>query len=152
MIGTSANRVPEHTDVDVNVAIADRTKRSIAYFDEHRDEIPHRLGQLDREWDIERALATSSSCLSLLGLGLAASGLRRWVYLPLAIQAFYLQHTLQGWCPPLPVFRSLGFRTPAEIERESSALKTLLRDDPRVPAPPVPRTNEPPEPPPSYTR
>jgi hypothetical protein len=125
----SARRVPEHTATDVNLAIAERAKRTVAWFDEHRDRIPDRLAALDREWDIERALATSSSGLSLIGLGLAASGPRRWLFLPLAVQAFYLQHTLQGWCPPLPVLRRLGFRTPAEIERERCALKDLLRED-----------------------
>ena len=125
----SAKRVPEHTAMDVNLAIADRTKRSIAYFDDHRDHIPRRLGELDREWDVERMLAMGSSCLSLAGLALARSGVRRWLYLPLVVQGFYLQHTLQGWCPPLPVLRRLGFRTPTEIEHERNALKALLREN-----------------------
>jgi hypothetical protein len=142
----SARRVPEHTAMDVNLAIADRTRRTVAWFDEHREQIPDRLAELDREWDVERALATGSSCLSLLGLGLAASGLRRWLYLPLAVQAFYLQHTLQGWCPPLPLFRRLGFRTPAEIERERCALKELLRDDSGRQAPFTPQGGHEPRP------
>jgi hypothetical protein len=44
---------------------------------------------------------------------------------PLAVQAFYLQHTLQGWCPPLPLLRRLGFRTPREIGDERSALRAV---------------------------
>jgi hypothetical protein len=42
--------------------------------------------------------------------------------------AFFLQHAIQGWCPPLPAFRMLGFRTKKEIEKERYALK-LLRGD-----------------------
>ena len=48
--------------------------------------------------------------------------------LPLVVSGFLLQHAIQGWCPPLPVFRKLGFRTRAEIEQERYALK-LLRGD-----------------------
>ena len=125
----SAKRVPEHTPTDVNLEIADGIRRSIAYYDEHREDSPHRLAELDRDWDVERALATSSSGLSLFGLAMAAAGLRRWLYVPLAVQTFYLQHTLQGWCPPLPLLRRAGFRTPSEIERERAALKALLREN-----------------------
>jgi hypothetical protein len=129
VITDSAKRVPEHTATDVNLAIADRAKESIAYYDGHREQIPRRLAELDREWDVERMLATGSSGLSLAGLALARAGLRRWLYLPLVVQGFYLQHTLQGWCPPLPVLRRLGFRTPAEIEFERNRLKALLREN-----------------------
>jgi hypothetical protein len=41
---------------------------------------------------------------------------------------FFLQHALQGWCPPLPIFRKLGYRTKDEIAKEKYALK-LLRGD-----------------------
>ena len=80
----SAKRVPEHTPTDVNLEIADGIRRSIAYYDEHQEDIPRRLAELDREWDVERTLATSSSGLSLFGLAMAAAGFRRWLYLPLA--------------------------------------------------------------------
>jgi hypothetical protein len=126
VLSASRERVPEHTAADVNRAIAEDTARSVEYFRSHRAEIERRLDELDREWDVERALATGSSCLSLVGLALGFSGRRRWFVLPLVVQSFYLQHTLQGWCPPLPVFRRLGFRTPAEIEQERCALTHLL--------------------------
>jgi hypothetical protein len=35
---------------------------------------------------------------------------------------------VQGWCPPIPVLRRLGFRTAFEIDQERQALK-LLRGD-----------------------
>lgn len=125
MVTASAERVPAHTADAVNRAIEERTARNVAYFSRHPDQIPRRLGELSREWDVERALATGSSCLSILGLALGFSGRPRWFFLPLGVQGFYLQHTLQGWCPPLPVLRCLGFRTPAEIERERCALQAL---------------------------
>jgi hypothetical protein len=39
-----------------------------------------------------------------------------------------VQHTVQGWCPPVPLFRALGFRTRKEIEREKYTLKILRGD------------------------
>jgi hypothetical protein len=64
----------------------------------------------------------------LIGTGLGASVNRRWFALPAIVGAFLLQHAVQGWCPPLPVFRRLGFRTAAEIDRERYALKALRGD------------------------
>lgn len=52
--------------------------------------------------------------------------------MPAVVAGFLLQHALQGWCPPLPVFRRLGFRTQAEIERERYALKALRGDFDKV--------------------
>lgn len=127
-MGTSSGRVAEHTAFDINQRITQDFHRSVAYYARHPNEIPHRLKELDREWDVERALALTSSCLSLFGVGLGFRRSRRWFALPALVQGFYLQHTLQGWCPPLPFFRRYGFRTPAEIDREKAALKELLRD------------------------
>jgi hypothetical protein len=39
-----------------------------------------------------------------------------------------MQHALQGWCPPVPLLRRLGFRTSFEIEEERQALKALRGD------------------------
>jgi len=125
MVAPSATRVPEHTDRQVNEHIRREAEARIEYFCSHPDQIDQRLRELDEEWDVERMLATGSSCLSLLGLALTLTRGRKWVVLPLAVQSFYLQHTLQGWCPPLPVLRRLGFRTPDEINEERYALKAI---------------------------
>jgi hypothetical protein len=53
---------------------------------------------------------------------------KRWFLLPIAVQAFFLQHALQGWCPPIPVLRRLGVRTASEIDAERNALKALRGD------------------------
>jgi hypothetical protein len=105
-----------------------RTMRRLSYYADHPDEIQQRLEQLDEEWDIERVLATGSSTLTLSGILLSLSRSPRWLLLSLAVQGFFLQHALQGWCPPLPVFRRLGFRTQYEIESERYALKMLRGD------------------------
>lgn len=41
---------------------------------------------------------------------------------------FLFQHAIQGWCPPLPILRRLGFRTAEEINQERYALKALRGD------------------------
>ena len=48
--------------------------------------------------------------------------------LPTVVFGFLAQHALQGWCPPLPVLRKLGFRTQKEIQRERHAVKKLRGD------------------------
>ena len=47
---------------------------------------------------------------------------------PVIVCGFLLQHAIQGWCPPVPVFRRLGVRTSFEIEQERYALKSLRGD------------------------
>jgi hypothetical protein len=53
---------------------------------------------------------------------------RKWLFLPGVVAGFLLQHAVQGWCPPLPLFRRLGIRTASEIEYERYALKALRGD------------------------
>ncbi|MBN8418692.1 MAG: hypothetical protein J0L73_07255 [Verrucomicrobia bacterium] len=93
--------------------------------------IDRRLQELNHEWDIERSLETGAASLSLTTLTLAATVDRRWAGVTAAVAAFLLLHALQGWCPPLVVFRRLGVRTAHEINVERLALR-LLRDDFRV--------------------
>jgi hypothetical protein len=128
MIATTAERVAGQTAADVNERIRRQTAASVAYFAEHRDQIDRRLAELDREWDIERALETGSSALTLTGLLLGVTRGRKWLLLPLAVQGFFMQHALQGWCPPLPLFRRLSIRTADEINQERYALKALRGD------------------------
>lgn len=53
---------------------------------------------------------------------------RRFALIPLVVGSFLLQHAVQGWCPPLPVFRRMGVRTQTEIDEERAALKALRGD------------------------
>jgi len=128
MIATSARRVTSQTDQAINQEIRRKTEMRLGYYAGHRDEIGRRLDELDEEWDVERVLETGSSALSLTGLVLSVARGRKWLLLPVVVQGFFMQHALQGWCPPLPVLRRLGFRTQYEIERERYALKALRGD------------------------
>jgi hypothetical protein len=90
--------------------------------------VARQLSNLRREWDLERALQASLASVVLTGAAFAATRNRRWMALPAVAAGFMLQHSLQGWCPPLPLFRRLGFRTHAEIARERYALKGMRGD------------------------
>ena len=90
--------------------------------------ISERLAELDREWDIERALEANAASVSLLGVILGTVSSRKWFALPVMVGGFLLQHAIQGWCPPVPILRRLGVRTRLEIEQERYALKILRGD------------------------
>jgi hypothetical protein len=126
MIAASSRRVSDHTTDASNERIRRQIEANVAYYAQHPEQIDRRLAELDHEWDIERTLETGSSTLTLTGLLLGIVGNRKWLLLSLAVQGFFMQHALQGWCPPLPLFRRLGIRTADEINRERYA---LLRGD-----------------------
>src|SRR5262245_39432597 len=112
MLPTTVARVPNQTDEDINARIRNQTEQNIArYKHAGPTAISRRLAELDAEWDIERTLEANAATASLIGLTLGATVDRRFFALPGIVAAFLLQHALQGWCPPLPVFRRYGFRT-----------------------------------------
>ena len=127
-MATTRNRVPVHSPDGANKRIRRQTAASIAYFAAHQDQIADRLNELDREWDVERAIEANASALALAGVALAAGHDRRWIALSGVVAAFLFQHAIQGWCPPVPVLRRLGFRTSYGIEEERRALKALRGD------------------------
>lgn len=123
------DRVRAQTRPEVNRQIDDELERRLRFYErQDKRAISDRLEDLDREWDIERVLETNAASVSLLGLALGALAHRRWFFLPMVVSGFLLQHAIQGWCPPLPFFRRLGFRTCTEIEQERHALKALRGD------------------------
>ncbi len=133
---STRNRVPAHTDKAINAEIAKNTEQRVRYLSQHPQEIPTRLKELEEEWDIERAIECNASALAFTGVGLAAtSGNLRWLTLPAVVTAFLFQHAVQGWCPPVPILRRLGFRTAYEIEEERQALKALRGDFANVDTP-----------------
>jgi hypothetical protein len=125
---TTRNRVPLHSSETDNRRIKRTMRANVAYFAEHRDQIADRLREIDQEWDIERAIEANAAVLGFTGTVLAATSDRRWLALPVLVTAFLFQHAIQGWCPPVPVLRKLGFRTSYEIEEERRALMALRGD------------------------
>lgn len=135
MLPSTVERVPRHTPDRYNAAIRQKTEANVAHYArEGREAIDRRLAELDREWDIERVLEANAASVALMGLGLGALVNRKFFALPGLVAAFLLQHALQGWCPPVPLFRRLGVRTAAEINQERFALKSLRGDFQHLPA------------------
>ena len=129
MLPATANRVERNTAESVNERIRRETEERVARTAAGGlTAIGDRLAELDREWDIERYLETMAPSLTLAGLTLGLTVNRKWLLLPIAVQAFFLQHALQGWCPPVPILRRMGFRTQYEIDQERYALKALRGD------------------------
>jgi len=123
-----SDRVRSNTSAEKNQKIEQEILNSIRYFAHNRKEIPARIAELDAEWDIERALELNAAVLALAGTVLAAVHNKKWLLLPALVTVFLTQHATQGWCPPLPLLRSLGIRTRQEIDSEKVALKVLMGD------------------------
>lgn len=125
----NSGRVRESTSERINREIDLTTQARIeVYSSSSADDINNRLRRLDEEWDVERVLEMNASTLALVGLSLGTIVSRKWLAVPAIVLPFLLQHSIQGWCPPLPILRRLGIRTRREIDHERYALK-LLRGD-----------------------
>jgi len=128
-IPATTTRVARHTEEEINEGIRRQTACNIGHFGKQgADAITRRLAELDREWDIERTLEANAASIALIGLGLGAFVNRRWYLLPGIVGFFLLQHAVQGWCPPVPLFRRMGVRTETEIGHERYALKAIRGD------------------------
>jgi hypothetical protein len=129
MLPATSRRVPQHTADHVNQEIREQTRRDVERVAAQGPAaVDRRLRELDEEWDIERTLEANAATLTAVGAGLALLADRRFALIPLVVGSFLLQHAVQGWCPPLPVFRRMGVRTQTEIEEEKAALKALRGD------------------------
>jgi hypothetical protein len=129
MFPSTANRVAASTSAEINEQIRRQTQDTIAHYSRAGIiAIDRRLKELDEEWDVERVLEANAATASLIGLTLGATVDRRWFLFPVVVAGFLLQHALQGWCPPLEIFRRRGVRTASEIDYERYALKALRGD------------------------
>jgi hypothetical protein len=129
MVLSHTDRVRANTAAEVNRRVDEQIERNIRHYSgQTKEEIYRRIQDLDREWDIERVLETMASSFSLTGIVLGATVDRKWFLVPTIVLSFLLVHAIQGWCPPLPILRSLGIRTREEIDRERYALKALAGD------------------------
>jgi hypothetical protein len=129
VVPATTERVARHTAEEINERISRQTEANVAYFSQGEPAlIRQRFRELDREWDIERVLEANAATVALTGLILGRLVNRGWFLLPAVVAGFLFQHAVQGWCPPVPVFRRLGIRTQTEIEQERYALKALRGD------------------------
>lgn len=123
------DRVRTHSNSEQNQRIDAHTRQCLErYAVSDRVAISRHIDTLDREWDVERYLQMNAGLVSLSGVVLGALVSPRFLVLPAAVFGFFFQHAIQGWCPPLPVFRRMGVRTRREINKEKYALKALRGD------------------------
>ncbi len=91
-----------------------------------------RLAELDREWDIDRALMLNFAAIGGVMASLALREMRkhRRLGVPGALLftqlGFLAYHAIRRWCPPMPVFRRLGFRSDREIAAERVELERRI--------------------------
>lgn len=124
-----SDRVRANTATEINAKFDRKITESVRFYSgKSEDKITQRIHDLEREWDMERLLETNASALAFTGLVLGVIRNSKWLFLPGIVLPFLLQHAVQGWCPPVPLFRRLGVRTREEIEREKFALKALRGD------------------------
>lgn len=134
MLAVTADRVRQNTPEALNEQIRRRTQDNVTRVARAgRVAIDQRLAVLDEEWDIERYVETVAPSLTLAGITLGLTVNKKWFAVPFLVQGFFLQHALQGWCPPLPILRALGVRTTSEIDEERNALKAIRGDYRAVP-------------------
>ena len=133
-MSSDVDRVRAHSSGEMNVRVDQLTVECLR---EHAsappDQISRHIDEVDREWDVERYLQTNASILALSGAVLGATVSKKFYILPGAVLSFFLQHAIQGWCPPIPVFRRFGVRTRKEINREKYGLKAIRGDFDAVP-------------------
>jgi hypothetical protein len=123
------DRVREHSPAKFNERIDRATQRRVLQAGgETRAALSRRIEGLEEEWDMERVLETNASAIALSGVLLGLFVNRKFLVIPCLVLPFLLQHAIQGWCPPVPFFRSRGVRTRKEIDAEKVALKALRGD------------------------
>lgn len=130
------DRVRRHTAAQVLRRIDDDTLAHLGAYAEADDaDVHHRLQDLDREWDTDRALEVEAATVGLAGLALGVLVRPVFLAVPAFAAAAVLTQALTGRYPLMPLFRRLGLRTAKEIARERHALKALRGDFAAIDAP-----------------
>lgn len=128
--------IPRHdlirnrTSDRANQRIDRRTWESVQAL-ESPSAIRARLNDLDREWNVDRALMLNFAIVGAISAAMALRAARQgrvsgWQALLFTQLGFLAYHAVRRWCPPLPVFRRLGFRSDQEIAAERVALEKRL--------------------------
>ncbi len=128
----SHDGIREKSSDAANARIDRETQVAIAEASRSPEAIEVRLAELDREWNIDRALMLNFAIVGGLASSLAMRRLVRrgtlggWGALFFTQIAFLAHHAIRRWCPPMPVFRRIGFRSQQEIDAERCVLEQQL--------------------------
>jgi hypothetical protein len=128
------DRVQAHTATHVNRGIERQAaRRLVRAAGQSPAALTRRINELEDEWDVERWLEMNASALAFTGVVLGIFVNKKFFAIPCIVLPFLFQHAVQGWCPPIPIFRRRGVRTRREIDAEKYALKALRGDFSHVP-------------------
>lgn len=132
---TSSDVVRSHTPVGVNRRIDARVESCVRSMAERGDRaaMSRYLQQLEREWDLNRAVTVGGAALAALGLLLGSRDGGGWRILGGVAAGILVQHGLLGFSPLSAALRELGVRTRREIDLEKFAIKALRGDFERIP-------------------
>lgn len=123
------DRVRSSSPSSINDHIDRITNENISFYSvQNEKSIKTRILELEKEWDIERVLQLNASLIAFSGLVLSIMN-RKWLVVPTVVSAFLAQHAIQGWCPPVVLFRNKNIRTRKEIDREKYALVNKLNQE-----------------------
>jgi hypothetical protein len=123
-----ADKVRQVSSPALNKKANEKTQNNIVHYANETDSvIQQRIAQLDREWDMERLLALNASAIIATGLVLGSRVNKKWFLLSGIVTSFLTMHAIQGWCPPVPLFRAFGVRTRMEIDKEKYGLMEILK-------------------------
>lgn len=126
------DEIRDRSSAASNARIDRETRGAIHEVVAFPSQIRQRLSELEHEWTVDRALMLNFAVLGALTSSLALRNLRRtgrlggWGALFVTQLGFLAYHAIGRWCPPLPVFRRLGFRSDKEISAERLALESEL--------------------------
>jgi len=122
------------SEAEIQRQIDAKIEESIRHYaTQSPDVIARRIQELDNECDVDGYLATPAAGVGLGGITLSIlGGGKKWLFIAGAFLGLLLKQALHGTSPAAPLFRKLGVRTRAEIDREKYALK-ILRGDFQVP-------------------
>ncbi|MDQ3367474.1 MAG: hypothetical protein M3680_18800 [Myxococcota bacterium] len=124
--------IRRHTTDRVNRVLDQETRSVLAQIGDEPHAIRQRLGALDREWHLDRALMGLFSVLGTVTAHRSMSALRHgrrwspWRALFWAQLGFLMHHAVRGWCPPVTLLRRIGFRSAQEISAERVVLEKRL--------------------------
>lgn len=126
----TTKRVALSTNPNTNKNIRNNTLRRINIYKNSSDKIlSDNVDKLNHEWDVERVLEASAA---FVVLGSTIMGLKTnkkyWFLMSGTAGLFLMQHSLQGWCPPVSLVRKFGIRTSEEINNEKIVYKLLKGD------------------------
>jgi hypothetical protein len=117
------------TKPNVQQKIDKKIREQIIHFAaQPKEVITRRIFELENEWDIERVLEANAAGIGLASLLWGITVNKKCLAVTGTVLSFLLLHSIQGWCPPVPVLRRMGVRTRREIDRELFALKVLRGD------------------------